>query len=641
MTHRERAAPLSCAVPAEAVPASPWESAFTSAASPAGKKVLGRLRARPLRRLVGWGLAAFLAAAAPAGALPLAIEIAGVRQALETNILSTLSLARANEEEAGLVRRLRSAVGLGPKDNKLDEPEIRRLFAQGPDEIREALQPFGYYRPQVRSELRQDGKTWIAHFDVDPGPTVPVASLDLAIVGAGGDDPRFRAIAANFPLKRGEALYHPSWEQGKKQLEDLAAEAGYLDAKFEASEIRVDMGRYQADAVLHYNTGPRYRFGEVRFHQDVLDPAVLEGYVTVKRGEPLDLNKVLELQNALSDSPYWSRVEVVTRQEEAKDLEVPLDVNLVPSKPMRFSGGLGYGTDTGPRASGSWELRRINRAGHRGQADVIVSGIERGLKLSYQIPGHYPRTDVLTFNGAYDRVTTKTIDSETGLLGAQLTRSRGGWRQSYLLTYQVEDFTVGLDKGTSNLLVPGLGLERVEADDRIDTTHGYRLRFTLQGAEEGVLSDASFAQLLAQGKAIRTFGEKNRLIGRADIGYTATRQFDRLPPRFRFFAGGDSSVRGYGYQSLGRLDEAGHVIGGEALLVGSLEYERRFLEKWGAAVFFDTGNAFRTFGDPLERGAGVGLRWRSPIGPIRADVAWALTERGTPLRFHLNIGPDL
>lgn len=120
-----------------------------------------------------------------------------------------------------------------------------------------------------------------------------------------------------------------------------------------------------------------------------------------------------------------------------------------------------------------------------------------------------------------------------------------------------------------------------------------------------------------------------------------TDQFRQLPPRFRFFAGGDESVRGFGYQELGEEDEAGNVIGGQALLVGSLEYELRVLEKWSGAVFYDTGNAFRAFGDPLEYGAGLGVRWRSPIGPIRADVAWALSEDGTPFRFHLNIGPDL
>ncbi len=568
----------------------------------------------------------------PVHAAKVKVEIDGVKRDLERNIRSLLSLAQED-------------------DDKLDEARIRRLHAQAPEEIGVALQPFGYYKPQVRSTLEREGERWVARYTIEEGPPIKIASVDLAIVGAGEDDPGFRGIAEDFPVRHGEVLFHPDYEQGKKALVDRAAEAGYLDAKFEASTVRVDLERYRADVVMHFQTGPRYLFGDVRFEQDVLDPALLVGYVTFKKGEPLDVNKVLELQNSLSDSPYWSRVEVVTRQEEAEGLEVPIQVNLVPAKTMRFSGGAGYGTDTGPRVSGAWELRRINRRGHRGEVAIKVSEIEQSLEASYQIPGAFPRTDVLSLNTAYARKITDTSESETGLIGAQRTQTRGGWREALSLAFQREDFTVGLDSGISNLVVPGVSYERVRADDRIFTTRGYRLFGSLQGASASALSDSSFLQASIEGKAIRTVGARNRLIGRAQVGYTTTDEFRELPPRFRFFAGGDRSVRGYAYQGLGEPDTAGNVIGGEALLTGSLEYEFRLndirvfnkfsLEKFGLAAFYDAGNACHDFSCELEQGAGVGLRWLSPIGPIRADIAWALTEPGHPLRFHLNIGPDL
>lgn len=570
--------------------------------------------------------------AGPLRADKVKIEVDGVKRDLERNIRSLLSLAQED-------------------DDKLDEARIRRLHAKAPAEIGEALQPFGYYKPQVRSTLEREGERWVARYEVDEGPAIQIASVDLSIDGEGGNDPEFRAIADEFPVRRGTTLFHPDYEQGKKALVDRAAESGYLDAKFETSEVRVDLERYRADVVVHFQTGPRYRFGDVRFEQDVLDPALLVGYVTWEKGEPLDVNKVLELQNSLSDSPYWSRVEVITRQEEAQGLEVPIVVDLVPAKTMRFSGGAGYGTDTGPRVSGAWELRRINRHGHRGEVAIKASEIEQSFESSYQIPGAFPRTDVLSFNTAYDRKDNDTTQSETGLIGAQRTQTRGGWREAISLTFQREDFTVGLDKGVSNLVVPGVSYERVKADDRIFTTRGYRLFGSLQGASASALSDSSFLQASIEGKAIRTVGERNRLIGRAQVGYTQTDEFRELPPRFRFFAGGDRSVRGYAYQGLGEFDTAGNVIGGEALLVGSLEYEYRLpdlrifnkfsLEKFGLAAFYDAGNACHDFSCELEQGAGVGIRWLSPIGPIRADVAWALTEPGHPLRFHLNIGPDL
>jgi translocation and assembly module TamA len=567
----------------------------------------------------------FLAAPLHADKVKVEVKVNGdtLRRELKNNVLSLLSLEKEN-------------------DGKLTPERIRRLYDQAPDEIGEALQPFGYYKPQVRPELRQEGSTWIASFDVDAGPPIKIASVDLKITGAGADDPAFQGLASNFPVKQGDVLIHPRYEGGKKLLTDLAASEGYLDAAFQENQVRVDLERYRADVVLHYDTGPRYLFGPVYFRQDVLNGSLLTGYLTFTPGEPLDVNKVLQLQNALSDSPYWSRVEVITRQDQAEGLEVPVRVNLVPAKPLRFSGGLGYGTDTGPRVKGTWDFRRINRRGHRAHTEINVSQIEQNFLASYLIPGAYPRTDTLSFNVGYDRQDTNTLNSQTGLAGAQYTFLRRGWNQTYGLNFQRESYTVGLDKGVSNLLVPSAGYERVQADDRIDTTNGFRARLTLQGTEKNPLSDVSFVQGLVDGKVIRTVAPRNRLIGRAQIGYTATDGFRQLPPRFRFFAGGDQSVRGYRYQSLGPKDEAGNVIGGQALAVASLEYEFRFRPKWGVAAFYDTGNAFPRFNSgALAQGVGVGVRWISPIGPVRADVAFGLSDARHPIVFHLNIGPDL
>jgi len=580
----------------------------------------------PLLLLIG---AALFPATAAHAADRVKIDVDGLSRDLRKNVLATLSLEEAR----------------GDKD--LTEDRIRRLHARAPDEIQLALQPFGYYRPSVQSTLERQGDTWVAHYTVDPGPPLKVTHLDLQVVGAGADDPGFRQRERDFPLHQGDTVVHSDYEGGKTAFEEYAAENGYLDAGFQTNEIRVDLASYTADVVLHFETGPRYLFGPVFFHQDFLDPNLLVGYITFKPGEPLNANKLLEVQNALSDSPYFQRVEVLTREKEAQGLEVPIDVNLVASPRQRWTAGGGYGTDTGPRGTLGLELRRINRAGHRGQSEVRLSQIEKSFSANYQIPGAYPRTDVITFQTAYADLHPDTSRSKSALIGAGLTQARGSWREAFGLNYRLEDFTVGLDKGTSNLLVPQASWTRVQADDRIYTTNGNRVELDLLGASKSALSDATFLQGKIDGKLIHSFGGPFRLITRAQLGYTQTDQFHDLPPTLRFFAGGDQSVRGFAYQALGPLDEAGNVIGGKALLTGSVEVdytfleEWKFLKKWGVAAFYDTGNAFESLSGPLERGAGVGLRWLSPIGPIRADVAWALSEPGTPIRFHLTVGPDL
>ncbi len=202
-------------------------------------------------------------------------------------------------------------------------------------------------------------------------------------------------------------------------------------------------------------------------------------------------------------------------------------------------------------------------------------------------------------------------------------------------------FVVGVDEGISRLFLPGLAWERTRADDRIFTRDGYRLRFIVRGAHEDVLSTTTLLQLKGDVKYIRPLGERMRFIARAGAGRTYTDEFHELPATLRFFAGGDQSVRGYDYESLGPRDAEGHVSGGEITVVGSTELELMFLKSWGVAAFFDAGNAFSTSSSwTFEKGTGAGLRWLSPVGLIRVDGAYAV---GTPnmVRLHIGIGPDL
>ncbi len=542
---------------------------------------------------------------------------------LKQNVLSVLSIDDAR------------------KEGHLTDRRIRRLHAGAPGEIRTALQPFGYYRPTIDSSLENTGgDSWVARYQIDPGPALRVDALDLQVAGEGASDWGFRRAVREFPLQKGDQLYQPAYDQGKTRFEEMAASIGYLDGQFDVAQLQIDLASYSSRIVLHYDTGPQYVFGPTLFHQDVLDPDLLRGYVKWERGEPLNLKRLMELQNALSEAPYFSRVEVVMERERAVGLEVPIDVELVPARPQKYQFGLGYGTDTGPRASVQAAYRRINRRGHRAEADLKFSGIEKSAAAKYLIPGPYPRTDVLTFTVGYAHLTPTTSDTRTVLAGLDYSYAVRKWRQGFGLLFEREDYTVGLDKGVSDLLTPTYTRDLVVADNRIDTRDGYHILLRASAAKEGVVSTATYLQAYATGKKILGLRPKNRLIGRAELGYTQTSQFRQLPPRIRFFAGGDVSVRGYRFNSLGEKDEEGNVIGGKVLETLSLEFEHRFLPKWGAAVFVDAGNAAEEFTGSLKKGIGTGVRWISPIGPVRLDGAYAL-DSPKGFRIHVNIGPDL
>ena len=561
------------------------------------------------------------------------VQVDGLSRELKRNVLASLEIQESR------------------KDKDLDEARIRRLHAQAPAEIEQALQPYGHYKPVIHSTLDQKGETWVARYEVDAGPILKVTHRDLQIQGEGASDLGFQAAVDRFPLREGDPLFQPAYEGGKKAFDDYAAANGYLDGRFEVNEIRVDLATYTSEVALHYQTGPRYHFGPVVFHQDFLDPKLLRGYVTVKEGDPLDADELLKLQNALSSSPYFQRVEVVPRREGVTGVNLPIDVTLTPAKRHRYTAGVGYGTDTGPRVSGGIEFRRLNRRGHRGDVEARLSEIEKSGKADYIVPGIYPSTDLTTYTVAYADLHPQTSTSKSFLLGGSRARALGRWRQSIGLNFERTTFTVGTDSGVSRLFGPTVSWQRVFADDRIYPTHGERIEFDLRGADKSVLSNATFVQGIARAKFIQSFGgiggganfggKRFRLITRADFAYTETDDFHLLPPTVRLFAGGDQSVRGYSYQGIGPRDALGHVIGGKALEVASVELEYRFLQKWGVATFYDTGTANDKFGGQLKVGTGVGVRWLSPIGMIRLDFAEAIREPHHPIRIHLTIGPDL
>ncbi|MBV8200707.1 MAG: BamA/TamA family outer membrane protein, partial [Acidobacteria bacterium] len=490
-----------------------------------------RLGHRPASRArLATALVLLAAAAVPLparAAEALRVEIDGLSGELRKNALANLTIEAKR------------------KDKDLDESRIRRLHGQAPEEIQQALQPFGYYRVVVDGSLTQNGNTWVAHYKVEEGPQMKVTSRDIQVLGEGASDEGFKHAAGAFPLHEGEALMQVAYEAGKKAFDDYAADNGYLDAKFTVSQIQVDLATYTSSIVLHYETGPRYRFGPVHFNQHLLRPSLLQGYVRFKQGDPLAARQLLLLQESLADSTYFQRVEVVPRRDEAEGVEVPIDVNLLPAKPQKWTAGLGYGTDTGPRASLGLELRHLNELGHRFTSEGKVSLVEKSFRADYLVPGAYPRTDVLDFTVAFADLRPKTSRSENLLVGPSYSYSLGRWRQAVALDYQRVTYTVGVDKGTSGLVIPQDTWSRVYSDDRIYPSHGEKYTFIVRGGAKALASDVNFFQTSADAKFVQSLDHRRRfrLISRANAGYTATSDFHHLPPIECFFAGGDQSVR--------------------------------------------------------------------------------------------------
>lgn len=558
----------------------------------------------------------------PARAAGVSVSVEGVEGDLLKNVLALLGIERARDQP------------------DIPALRVRRLHAEAPGQIRAALQPFGYYRAEVDASLTETAEGWQASYRVTLGPPVTIGALDVSVEGPAAEDAEFRRLRGRLPLAQGERLVHARYEEAKAALQRLAAERGYLDARFSRHEVRVDVARNSADIALRFESGPRYRFGTVAFEQEGFDEEYLGRFVRFKPGDPYSSSALLALQRDLSNTGNFQWVEVRPLRERASAETVPITVSLAPRLPRQWRFGLGYGTDTGPRARVS-HTRRVGDAGHVAGADLLLSSKMQRAIATYAIPLKDPTTETLNFSGRYSKEETESRVSRIEGLTASVSARQAEWVRVLSLNFEHERYTVGDSDGASRMLYPAASWTRVRADDRFRPVRGERLYFELRGAAESLASDTDFVQARAGMKWVRSFWDANRILVRADLGATRAATFERLPASHRFYAGGDNSVRGFGYEELGPKEASGRVVGGRYLAVGSAEIERTVAVNWSVAMFYDAGNAFDAPNEPMARGAGVGLRWKSPVGPVRVDLAWAVSTPSNDFRLHLVIGPDL
>jgi len=563
----------------------------------------------------------------PAVALSLTVNVEGVEGQQRKNVLALLGIYQEQ------------------KDKDLTVPRLLALLRRAPEQIRAALAPFGLYRVQVQESVQRPepgSERWVASYRIDPGPPVKIATVDYRITGPGADNPAFPKA---FPLQPGDVLLHAAYDEAKNEITAIAAEQGYLDADLLRHVVLVDPVAYDAHVEFHLETGPRYYLGPVTFEQDLLSDAYLRKFVDFKPGAVYDPDLLLALQGRLIGMEYYKSVEIVPLLEQAgPDRQVPIRVVAERNKANQYRVGVGFATDIGPRFSFDYRRRYLGRWGHKLKAEIELAQPTQTLVAEYRIPIRDPVADYVLIRPevyAYDTASRQGTLFKLG--AAQSILTRWGWRRNLGVDYRYEDYKVSDDtQDTFNGLLPYMSWSKVVADDPINTKNGYRLRFLVQGTARNLLSETSFFSGSASGKWIKTLGTGNRFIARADLGATWASSVDDVPASQRFFAGGDNSIRGWGLDALGPRDASGQVVGGRYLAVGSLEYDRTIKGPWGVAVFTDFGNAFDpSYTSDWEQSVGLGLRFATPIGPVRVDLAYALTKDPAGFRLHLGLGPDL
>ena len=527
------------------------------------------------------------------------------------------------------------------------------LVREAETETREALEPFGYYSPAITVERSHDDAGTLVSITVVPGEPVRVRNSDIAILGAGNRDRYLKQDLGAFTPHVGDAFNHALYEASKTRITRRLAERGYFDADFVSHRVEVTRAEHAADIDLVWTSGERYDMGTTTFIQtpkQIIRDGLLEKLVYWEPGQYYHQGRLDRLRKSLVALDYFSRIDIEPQPQNAVDHRVPVQVTLTPAKRSVYTSGLSYGTESGAGVRFGVERRYLNSRGHKALAQVDYAQKRKTLTLQYRIPAFAWLDGWYTASLQFADEQTDYIDSRK----VEFVASRSGQYSrnlnlvASLHTLRERWAYAGEDDNDPNtpalyryatFTFPALTAEYVDVDDKLFPRRGIGGALTLRGGLEGAGSDASFSQLHARASWFKGLGERNRLIVRGEVGHTFTDALNDLPPSLRFYAGGDRSIRGYEYREVGPR-QGKFSTGAKNVVTASGEFEHYFNPSWGGAVFIDSGSAFDGKDADWHTGVGVGVRWRSPVGPLRFDIAHGLDHPDSAFTIGLSIGAE-
>ena len=622
----------------------------------------------------------------PPKPLRLIVALACCALAFPAEAITVTRIEISGLDDQRMAQNVRVALSL---DNELGKDVSGRrlayLLREAEAETREALEPFGYYAPTIviqRSDRNApegteaasstrahtaaedigtvEARALTVSIRIDPGTPVQVREWNVGVEGEAGEDAEVLAALAAFAPLKNEVLDHARYEASKSKISRVLASRGYFDADYAAHRVEVTRAEHAADIDLRWNSGVRYALGAATFTQSpqrIIRDDLLQKLVGWDVGEAYDDAELERLRRSLVALDYFGLVEVLPQPEHAVDTVTPVHVNLTPAPRSIYTLGVNYGTRSGAGFSAGLERRYLNTRGHKALAQLDYANKRKTATLQYKVPA-FARLD-----GWYS-ASLQFADEQTQYVNSrrlEFVASRSGQYNDYLdlvasLHVLRERWAINVaDDGDgaiapihyqfASFAFPELRAEYIDVDDRLTPRRGIGATLTLRGGKGGSVGRTSFAQAHLAAHWFHGLDADSRLIARGEIGHTFTDELLNLPPSLRYYAGGDRSVRGYGWREIGpRIRNSvgdTYALGAQNVVTASIEYERYFKGPWGAAVFVDSGSAFDGKSPDMHTGVGIGLRWRSPVGPVRIDIARGLKSPDSPFTLHLNIGADL
>lgn len=522
----------------------------------------------------------------------------------------------------------------------VSEDQFEFLITATPQQVRDLAATQGYFSPVVRTDVRVvDGKKQIT-VNVDPGPQTHITSVSLSFRGPvlTEDPAQENAARFAFSLHEGDAFSQGDWDDAKNASLKALQARRYLGAKIYHSEARVDPRTHEATLAVTYDSGPTFTMGALDVSGTQRYPkGIVDNVNPIHAGDIYDVQRVTELQRQLQNTPYYASVAIDVDSDPAKPVDTPVHVKVSEYPYNSIRGGVGYSTDNGPLIQGSYSYLdtfgkawpftvegRLDSTQQYGQVQLAMPPGARGWTNS--VLASYTTTDVsdtriYSIRGGVQRArTSQFIDTNYSILYYQDRLDQNAFAPT-----------------TSRALVPSWSWTRRNTDDPLFPRSGNLIHVEAGFAVKGLLTDQTFVRGYARGQQYLPIGKEDLMLFRAELGGVFTSgPSSGVPASLLFRAGGSNSVRGYSYQSIGNNVD-GSVLPTKYLVTASAEYQHWFSHDWGAAAFFDVGTATDTWGEKVfYPGAGVGARWRSPVGPVNVDIAYGI--RNHSWRPYLTLG---
>ncbi|NRA31194.1 MAG: BamA/TamA family outer membrane protein [Parvularculaceae bacterium] len=573
-------------------------------------------------------------ATAQAQSLKADVTLEGIGKTLSKELKPVSSIAR-NPERYNALAPLRRAA----------EADALALTA--------ALQSKGYYAATVRSDVSRQNNTATVIFTIDRGELFTITGYKLSYVDEVADDRPADFAALDLKPKK-----EPTGAAIKKLQDDILLKfwsRGFLGADSAGHEVKADFSNHQAEIIFHIQSGKRAFFGSIEVQGlERTDPDYVRMFRTFEEGQLASRTDIDTYKERLSETGLFTEIDLQPQLPDAEGRTTIL-ARLSERKHRTLGGGLAFATDIGPTASAFWENRNFLRRGETLRASIAVSAPVQEASASFQktrprLPGYYG-FDVILRNEDTEAYNAQTVSmgSSLGKLWAdrRLT-TEGGVRFQYSAITERQCFVDGsivqLTGTTACADVNGtLSGDEVEfraistpltvtwdsQDDPLDPQQGLLARGNITpffGTVGFTKVDLAYHDRVFWGEQ-----DGGTFAGRLHLGaiYGASRA--DIPATERFFAGGGGSIRGYAFQEASPIDPTtADILGGASLVELNLELRQHVTDAIELAVFTDAGGAFEANTPDFEQvlvGAGVGIRYHTPLGPVRLDVAIPLEKR--------------